>query len=104
MLYVLRKAKPQLRKQILKYSDTELIKTICEIVINLLAGNIQLKKSKIKKLLKYKKDLRCLTCPKRSLTSKRNIIVQRGGALIPMLIGSVLSGVIGSILDRYNKN
>lgn len=103
MLYVLQKANPKLLKEIVRYADPDTIKTICEIAYNVLRGNINLRRCVLKKLNRYKKELRCLTCPKRSLSSKRNIIVQRGAGFVPVLIGTILSGLIGSYLDRHVK-
>lgn len=103
MLYVLQKAKPRLLKEIVKYADSNTIKTICEIAYNTLRGNIKLRPYALKKLNRYKKELRRLSCPKSSLSSKRNIIVQRGAGFVPTLIGSILAGLIGQYLDRYVK-
>lgn len=102
MLHVLKKSKPKLRQILLKHCDSEVIKTICEIVINILNGNHKVPKQIYNKLNKNKKVLRCLACPKKSISVKRKLIIQKGGFL-PMLIGSVLSGVVGDLLSNYFK-
>jgi hypothetical protein len=99
MLYVLKKAKPVLRKAIIKHADPEIIKTINEIALNTLNGNNQICNKTKKCLSKYKKELRCLSCPKRSLATKRKVIIQNGGFL-PTLIATILSGVIGKIIEN----
>lgn len=103
MLHVLKKSKPKLRQILLKNCNSEVIKTICEIAINILNGNHKVSKHTFKHLNKNKKILRCLACPKKSINIKRKLIIQKGGFL-PMLIGSVLSGVVGDLLSKYFKN
>lgn len=99
MLYILKDAKPSLRKELLRKANPEIIKTICEISHNTLKGNSKLS-SKGKKILeKYKNKLRILNSSKKSLKSKKKLIIQSGGFL-PALLGVVLSGVIGHFLNK----
>lgn len=100
ILYTLNKAKPKLRKAIIKNSDDALIKALSEISLNTLNGNLELTGGAKNKLKKYKRKLRCIACPKRKLKSKRNILVQEGGFL-PVLISSLLSSVIGALLEKH---
>ena len=99
MLYVLKDADPKLRRAILRKVDDDVIKTINEIAYNTLKGNTRLNKKTKASLDPYKKELRCLKCPKKNLQSKRKLLVQKGGFL-PVLIGSVLSGLIGKLLEN----
>jgi len=97
-LYALKDATPKLRRAIIENAENSLINTINEIAYNTLHKNNPIN-SKTKKYLKlYKREMRCLACPKRSLSSKRTLLIQRGGFL-PVLIGSVLSGIIGKLLE-----
>lgn len=99
MLYVLNTASPKLRKAIIKNSNPEVIKAISEISHNTLKGNNKICAKTKQKLSGYKRQLRVLACPKQTINAKRKTIIQRGGFL-PLLIGSVLSGLIGSYLNR----
>lgn len=99
MLYVLKQASPKLRKILLKNVDPKVIKVLSEIAQNTLKGNVQIGASEKKKLRKYKKPLRCLACSKSSLSCKRKAVVQHGGFLGPLL-GSVLAGLVTSILEK----
>lgn len=99
MLYVLRKADKKLRKAIIENSDNDVIKTIIEIVYNTLKGNTIIKPSIKSNLKKYKNELRRISCPKRSLSSKRKVLIQKGGFL-PILLSSLLSGIIGKLLEN----
>lgn len=100
MLYVLNKAPPKLRKVILQTASNDLIKAICEIVLNILADNHKICNKTKTKLEKYKSQLRDLVKPSRSLAFKRKVLVQKGGNFLPILLSSILSGVIGKILQQ----
>lgn len=99
MLYTLHKANPKLRSAIIKNSNNELIKALSEISLNMLRGNIDHTQAIRQKLKKYKSKIRCLPRSKGSVKANRNILVQQGGFL-PVLLGSILSGVIGSLLQN----
>lgn len=104
ILYSLQSAKPKLFKAIIQNSNPELITIICEIIFNVLRGNVQLNGRIRNKLKQYKKVLRCIACPKQSIASKRRLINQKGGGVfLPIIIGSVLSGLIGSLSDKLLK-
>lgn len=98
ILYALRNAKPKLRSAIIKNCGNEVINTLSEISLNVLKGNVANSTKTKNKLKKYKKQLRCLSCSKRGVNSKRNILIQRGG-LLPALLGAVLSAIVGKMLS-----
>lgn len=97
LLYILNKAKPRLRNAIINHCDSEFIKTLSEISLNFLKGNITHSKNINKKLKKFKKKLRTLACSKRSVKVKRNILNQKGGFL-PTLIASLLPIIISQFI------
>lgn len=99
MLYILKDCKPKLRKALVQNASKELITTINEIILNTLNGNNPIDKNTKLKLRKYKSHMRSLICPKKSIASKRKVLVQNGGFL-PALITSLLSGVIGKLLEN----
>lgn len=77
---------------------------MCEIAINLLKGVYTVNDKDRKKLKKYKNQLRKLASSKRSLKSKRRII-QSGGALVPLLVSTLLSSAVGAIINHvFNKD
>lgn len=100
MLYVLKNANPKLRKAILMNASNDVIKTINEIAYNTLNSNNPISTQTKSKLKRYKKSLRCLACHKKSLSSKKKILVQQGNGFLPILIGTILSGVIGNLLKK----
>lgn len=91
-------------KAILKHADAKLINTLSEIAQNCLAGNFKLTGKKREYLSKYKRDLRCLSCSKRSVASKRKLLVQKGGAILPVILGSILASAASTLVDKYILN
>lgn len=98
ILHVLRKSKPNLRKALIKQCEPDVIKTLCEICLNTLKGNTRLSNVAKKRLKKYKRTIRSLSQPKQSVAFKRKVLLQHGGFL-PLLLGTLLSGVIGKLLN-----
>lgn len=77
----------------------DLIKAIVECAINTLNGNHKLSKEEKSKLSKYKNRSRALIDPKVSFKSKRKLLTQKGGFIVPLLT-SILSGVIGTLINN----
>lgn len=101
-LHVLKDAKPLARRALLTSASDDLIKVIVECAINTLNGNHKLSKEEKGKLSKYKNRLRALVNPKISFKSKRKLLIQRGGFIVPLLT-SILSGVIGAIINNNSS-
>lgn len=96
-LKVLKKAKPALRKSILKTADKDLICCLSECCHNILNGNVQLSPDNKKCLKRHRKHLRHLASKRVSLKKKRNLLVQQGGFL-PALLAPIL-GVAASLIS-----
>lgn len=100
MLYVLKKCTPQLQRAVLKNCPDEIIETIVEIVLNILHGVHKISTSTKQNLRKYKLELRKIVSPSTTLASKRKVLVQEGGAILPIILSTVLSGLIGKFLQN----
>jgi hypothetical protein len=100
-LKVLRKAKPKLRKSILRAAENDLITCLSECSHNVLNGNIQLSKKDKKALAKHSKALRALAKRKASTSKRRQILVQKGGFL-PALLGPIIA-VASTLLSGLVK-
>lgn len=100
LLQTIQKAKPKLRKEILKNADTSLIKTIIECVHNVLVGNVPLENKNKKKLLRYKNILRSLVKSKSGIKHKKKIIVQSGGAFLPALLVPIVTAAISHFMSK----
>ena len=94
----------KLRNLLIKNSDKEVICTLCEIIDNILHGNIPLNEKTKNKLKKYKNILRKFI-KKSSLNTKKKILIQKGGflqILIPSVISAVAS-IIGSLISKKDE-
>lgn len=89
--------KPKFRKALLKACDEKEINFICECIFNVLKGNILLEEKQKSKLNKHKKILRKLIS-KGNNKFRKNIIIQKGGAFLPIILGTILSTLLGSLV------
>ena len=94
-------ANPRYRKKIILSGDKNLIAALCDIIYNVLNGNINISSTERQKLNKYKTALRCL-CKKSSLREKKRILVQRGGFL-QFLIPAVVTGLASIVSSWISK-
>jgi hypothetical protein len=98
-LRVLKDANPEARRVLLESASDELIKAIVEYAINTLNGNHKLSKEEKSKLNNFKKRFRALVDPNISFKRKCRLIVPKGEFIVP-LITSILSGVIGALINN----
>lgn len=100
VLKVLLKAKVPLRKAILTNSDQQLILALCEIVKNVLLGNVKLPPKQKKALTRHSALLRKLSDKRIDVKTKKKLFIQRGGFL-PAILGpalGLLASVIGNVI------
>jgi hypothetical protein len=93
ILRLLAKATPYKRKKILLAADTKLIQVIIECCYNTLNGNVKLSKQKINKLKRHSKVLRNLSKVTKNTHTKKQILVQQGGAFLPLILPSIISSL-----------
>jgi hypothetical protein len=98
LIQVLANSKPRYRKAILKAADKKLVMTICDIIYNLLQGNVKLSESETFKLRSNKKFLRKII-QKSSFKDKKRIIEQKGSGIL----GLVLPAVIATLSSIFSK-
>ena len=98
VLSVLSKASPPMRKQMIDSASKEVIDTVCECCLNVLKGTIPLSTHQKKCLGKHRHLLRQLVQKKIPVRQKKKMLVQRGGFILPMLLGPVLKGIAGTML------
>lgn len=99
-LQLLTKSNKKIQKSMIKNASKEQIKSICEIILNLLSGNIKLDQEDLSKLYKKRNSLRELI--KKQSIKKKKYLIQKGGFiqfLIPALI-SGLATVISSVIQK----
>lgn len=91
LLKLLKEAHPDLRYNLVRYSDLDFINTICECIHNTLKGNIPLKKQEVSKLRKFKNVLRKIFQTDGGLKKKQKVIIQSGGAFLPLLLSPIVA-------------
>ena len=101
LFFAIAKCKACMRKAILNKSDKKLVNAICEMVFNLIYGNLDINSSDFQKLKKYKSNLRKLI-KKSNLKTKKKILVQHGGFL-QFLIPAVITGISEIVSSLINK-
>lgn len=96
LLKALLTLRPNLRSVLLKACKDEEINCITECIFNTLNGKVPLKDSDKSKLKKHKTVLRKIIKKGRGKFRKR-IIIQQGGAFLPIILGAVLNGLMNLI-------
>ena len=96
-LKLIKEASPNVRKHILKECKKNILCCICECALNILKGNVPLKKSQKSKLGRFKHKLRKLASKKTHSKVKRRII--QSGGFIGALLTPVLS-FLGTLLSN----
>jgi len=96
-LKVLRQCTPKQRKMILKMADPSLVKSLCECIHNILTKNVPISSSQERKLCRHKNCLRKLVDKKKPIKSKHKLLIQTGGAILPIILPSILA-VLASLL------
>lgn len=99
-LHMLAKSHPTQRKALLKSANNKQIKSVCEVCLNILKGNVRVN---VKKIKKYKQTLRKLAKRNISNESKKRVLVNQSGGFIPLIapaIISAISGIIGKVISK----
>jgi len=90
-LSVLKTADPKLRKAIISNCNKDTLNGISKCIINVFNRNVKLTSCNKRKVRKHKARLRKLTDKRVPLSTKKKLIVQRGGFLLPLLSAVVPS-------------
>ena len=98
-LHALKEARPKLRNAIISNCDKDLVHSVSECALNVLRGNVKLSDCKKRKLSKFKHQLRAVVDRRLPIASKKKLIIQRGGFLVPLLT-AVLPSLATFIYDK----
>jgi hypothetical protein len=101
-LKILAKATRRKRTKIISQCNADLICCLSECCLNVIKGNVPLKPDDKKRLNRHRKLVRLLAKKKPSLTRKRTLLLQKGGAL-PALLIPVLTVVGSLLLEKLTK-
>lgn len=91
-----------LRNKILMTGHNDLIRCLSECCLNVIKGNVKLSSDEKKRLKRHRKLIRALSKKKVSLKNKRNLLLQKGGAL-PALLIPILTFAGSLLLDSIRK-
>lgn len=75
-------ASPEIRKKLLKTSNLDIIKAICEIILNIYYKHIALSATALKALKKHKVILLQLVSQRRDLASKKELLINHSDSFI----------------------
>ena len=75
----------------------EQLKTICEVILNILKGTVDLSPKQRKVLKKKKRLLYQLVSKSVPSKTKKQLLVQQGGSILPSILVPALQ-VLGSLL------
>lgn len=107
LLKILNAVPAKVKKSILKNSGDELIKAISEICLNFCKGNVRCNKKCLNRLKKFKSSIHKLAAVKRSqknLTKERKVLIQQGGAFLPILLPPILSALTQYLLQNNERD
>lgn len=68
-----------------------------------LGGGVNVDEGTLKKLKKYRKEIYGLVSPKMEMKEKKNILKQKGGAIISTLVGTLVPMLVGATADGIKK-
>lgn len=96
LLKALLHLKPKYRDALLKICGEDEVNCISECIFNVLKGKVPLKDKDKSKLKKHKNLLRKIVSKGKNKTRKR-LLVQKGGAFLPIILSAVLTTLLNSI-------
>jgi len=89
---------------IVKTSDVDFVKCLCECAYNILKGNISINLNEKIVLSKYKNILRKLIDKKISLDQKKKCLITQKGGIIPLIISPILAAIASLAVDLIKQN
>ncbi len=102
-LEMLMKSNPRHRKGLLSGAPPQIIHLLGECALNILRGTITLTQKEKSELRKHKTKLRKIANPNVSNQTKKKVM-QKGGALVPLMLKPVLKAVIPILADQLVKS
>jgi len=87
------------RRVLIKSASPDEINSLCECILNVYKKNIPVSKSAVARLRPFKKAVSTLATKKKlSLKKKKHLLNQRGGALIPLLLSTLLPTLLSKLV------
>jgi len=103
VLHNLQNSSKYKRNKLLKEADKDTINSICECIYNILFGDVDLTPEEFNQLKRERQFLRKLVQKRLSLKKKKELLIQKGGAL-PVILGPALALAAGLLGEVIGKN
>lgn len=95
---------PSLVHQVLKHAPDSVVKGVCNVALNAVAGDVNFTPAQRKLFSRHRAAIYRLGDKKLSLATKRRVLNQHGsGFFIPALIGGVLSLLGSNIISKMGS-
>ncbi len=92
---------PNVLKHVLQKAPDSVVKSISDVALNALKGDVDLSQAQRKLFAKHRKPIVALAQRGVGMKQKRKLLVQKGGfAWIPALIGGIAGILGGKLFDR----
>ena len=100
-VYLLAKSTPRRRNVLLRNASNEELRSLCELCLNVIKGNLPLNKNAFQRLKRHRKTLETLASKRVPLKQKREYINQKGGIIgqlatiaLPLLTHLITSKIL----------
>ena len=87
------------QKLMLRAARPELVKAICDCIVNVVYGKVPVSSQVKSKLRKKVKILKQLTDPKKTTIKKKNLLIQHGGGFLTSILGAIAKPILGILSD-----
>ena len=94
---------PKVRQKMIQESPKEVIDCVGECCLNLIKGTVRMTKAQKNKLRGRKLHIRYLSSKAVPLEQKKQIINQKGGALLGLLLKPLIAPILGTVLSEVIK-
>jgi hypothetical protein len=97
MLNAIHSCSKEDKKLLLKAAKPDLVKAVCDCVVNVVHGRVPISNQVKGKLRKKIKVLKELTNPRKSTARKKKLLVQHGGGLLSSILGPIIKTIAGAL-------
>lgn len=88
------------RKHLLKGANKDQVDSLCEATLNIVKKNIPVDSNTKAVLCKHKHIIQDLTIKKKPLHKRKRLLVQKGGAFLPIILGTILPLIAEAIFKK----
>lgn len=88
------------RKKLLENANKDQIDSLCECALNVVKRNIPIDEATKSSLCKHKQAICKVALTKQPLTKRKKILVQKGGAFLPLILQTVLPLLASALFSK----